>query len=181
MSPSPKALMRVAMLQRVLRASPWPLSPAARRASSRPVAALLPALLPALRRPALRRPALQAPPLVSSLAAPGGLDIFSSGAGITLAALSQAFASPGTMAAGWAHYVCFDLFVGRWVWADGLRNKVPARHSLVLGLFFGPLGLLTHLATRALVARGSLKDPVVDGLDDPMSDENLYSLIEDRR
>ena len=119
--------------------------------------------------------------LVSSLAAPGGLDIFSSGAGITLAALSQAFASPGTMAAGWAHYVCFDLFVGRWVWADGLRNKVPARHSLVLGLFFGPLGLLTHLATRALVARGSLKDPVVDGLDDPMSDENLYSLIEDRR
>ena len=119
--------------------------------------------------------------LVLSLAAPGGLDIFSSGAGITLAALSQAFASPGTMAAGWAHYVCFDLFVGRWVWADGLRNKVPARHSLVLGLFFGPLGLLTHLATRALVARGSLKDPVVDGLDDPMSDENLYSLIEDRR
>lgn len=71
--------------------------------------------------------------VVSSLAAPGGLDIFASGSSITLSTLSKAFAEPGTMAAGWAHYVCFDLFVGRWVWADGLRNKVLTVHSLVLG------------------------------------------------
>lgn len=69
----------------------------------------------------------------SSLTAPGGLDIFTSGSAVTLAALSKAFADPGTMAAGWAHYVCFDLFVGRWVWADGLRNRVVTIHSLVLG------------------------------------------------
>jgi len=74
--------------------------------------------------------------VVSSLAAPGGLDIFTSGSAVTLATLSKAFAEPGTMAAGWAHYVCFDLFVGRWVWADGLRNKVVTAHSLVLGEWF---------------------------------------------
>jgi len=118
----------------------------------------------------------------SSITAPGGLDLFTSGAGVTLGALSKAFADPGTMAAGWAHYVCFDLFVGRWMWADGLRNKVLTTHSLVLGLFFGPVGLLSHLITRSLFSASEIpKDPLVDGLDDPMSDENLVSLIEDRR
>jgi hypothetical protein len=120
--------------------------------------------------------------VVSSLAAPGGLDILTSGAGVTLSALSKAFGDPNTMAAGWAHYVCFDLFVGRWVWADGLRNRVFTGHSLVLGLFFGPIGLLSHLVTRSVFAvSGSPKDPLVDGLNDPMSDENLLELMEDRR
>ena len=49
----------------------------------------------------------------------------------------------------------------------------------IAGLFFGPLGLLSHLITRSLLS--SSKDPLVDGLDDPMSDENLVSLIEDQR
>lgn len=44
------------------------------------------------------------------------------------------------------------------------------------------MGLLSHLITRSLFSgSGTPKDPLVDGLDDPMSDENLVSLIEDRR
>jgi hypothetical protein len=34
---------------------------------------------------------------------------------------------------------------------DGLRSLVPTAHSILLCFMVGPLGLLSHLATRALV------------------------------
>lgn len=37
-----------------------------------------------------------------------------------------------------------------WVWQDGLRHGVPTSHSAVLCFMVGPLGLLTHLLTRAI-------------------------------
>jgi hypothetical protein len=49
------------------------------------------------------------------------------------------------MAAGWAHYLTFDLFVGRWILFDSIKNRVFAAHSLVLANLFGPVGLLSHL------------------------------------
>lgn len=51
--------------------------------------------------------------------------------------------------AGWVHYLCFDLFVGRWIVNDapdgGHRLAVP----LVLTLMVGPAGWLTYMAGRA--------------------------------
>jgi hypothetical protein len=49
------------------------------------------------------------------------------------------------MAAGWAHYLTFDIFVGRWILFDSIKNRVFAAHSLVLANLFGPVGLLSHL------------------------------------
>ena len=50
-------------------------------------------------------------------------------------------------AAGWVHYLVFDLFVGRWIYLEGRRTGVWTVHSLVLTLFAGPVGLLSHLIT----------------------------------
>lgn len=37
------------------------------------------------------------------------------------------------------------------MYADGLRNGIPTAHSLVLCFMMGPLGLLSHLVTKAVV------------------------------
>jgi hypothetical protein len=43
-----------------------------------------------------------------------------------------------------------DLFVGRWIYWEGQRTGVWTVHSLVLCLFAGPMGLLSHLGTNWL-------------------------------
>jgi hypothetical protein len=52
---------------------------------------------------------------------------------------------------GWAHFLAFDAFVGRWVWEDALRRRIPAWVSgpvLFFVLMLGPLGFATHLLVR---------------------------------
>lgn len=55
--------------------------------------------------------------------------------------------------AAWAHFVAFDLFVGRWIYLDAGRRGV---RPLVVGpillatLLLGPLGLLAYLGLRAV-------------------------------
>lgn len=44
---------------------------------------------------------------------------------------------------------CFNMC--RWVYADGLREGIPTAHSLVLCFMVGPLGLVSHLVTKAVV------------------------------
>ena len=43
------------------------------------------------------------------------------------------------------------IWYHRWVYQDGLRNNVPTWHSAILCFMAAPLGLLCHLATKALV------------------------------
>jgi Domain of unknown function (DUF4281) len=40
-----------------------------------------------------------------------------------------------------------DLFVGRYIYLEGLKTKVWTIHSLALCLFAGPMGLLSHILT----------------------------------
>ena len=40
-----------------------------------------------------------------------------------------------------------DLFVGRWIYWQGQQTGIWTIHSLVLCLFAGPMGLLSHIAT----------------------------------
>jgi len=47
-----------------------------------------------------------------------------------------------------------DLFVGRWIWLDGLRRGVFTSHSVLLCNLIGPPGLLLHLATCLLTGKG---------------------------
>ncbi|MEV6692621.1 ABA4-like family protein [Micromonospora sp. NPDC051196] len=54
-------------------------------------------------------------------------------------------------AAGWAHMIVFDLFVGRWAWLDSRERGVPSlvmAPVLVLTILLGPLGLAAYLAIR---------------------------------
>lgn len=70
------------------------------------------------------------------------------------------FANDAALAAGWLHYLAFDLFVGVFITRDGLERGVPALlvlPCLPLTLMFGPLGLLLYLALR--LARGRREQP----------------------
>jgi hypothetical protein len=70
-----------------------------------------------------------------------------------LADLARAFADEKVTATGWAHFVTMDLFVGRWIYWEGQKTGVWTIHSLILCLFAGPIGLLSHILTEALGKR----------------------------
>jgi len=63
------------------------------------------------------------------------------------------------MATGWVHYLVMDLFVGRWIYQEGQKTAVWTIHSLILCLFAGPLGLLSHILTTVIRDRLFAKDP----------------------
>jgi hypothetical protein len=77
-----------------------------------------------------------------------------------LADIARFFAQEGAAAVGWVHFLAMDLFVGRWIYLEGQRTGVFTIHSLVFCLFFGPLGLLSHLVTQ-LVTQQLTKDAEV--------------------
>jgi len=64
-----------------------------------------------------------------------------------LADITSAFGNLQVTAAGWVHFLVMDLFVGRWIYLEGQGTGVWTAHSLVLCLFVGPLGLLSHFIT----------------------------------
>lgn len=74
----------------------------------------------------------------------------------SIAEVRTLFASDAALAAGWLHYLAFDLFVGTWIARTGLRERI---HPLLLlpclplTFLIGPAGLLLFLGTR-LVALG---------------------------
>lgn len=82
-----------------------------------------------------------------------------------LAALSKGFSYEWCMAVGWAHFIAMDLFVGRWIYLDARKNDVFAAHSLLLCLFFGPTGVISHTLTRGVtsLARGKKLPDVMSG------------------
>jgi hypothetical protein len=66
------------------------------------------------------------------------------------------FASDSALTAGWLHYLAFDLFIGSWITASGLKNRVPALlilPCLPLTFLFGPLGLLLFILLRLAFRR----------------------------
>jgi hypothetical protein len=67
-----------------------------------------------------------------------------------LADLARAFADEKVTATGWSHFVIMDLFVGRWIYWEGQKTGVWTIHSLILCLFAGPIGLLSHIVTAAI-------------------------------
>ena len=101
----------------------------------------------------------------ASFQEPEILEAFSSGAKQDLSSLTKGFGYETTVAVGWAHFIAMDLLAGRYIFLDGLKNKFTTRHSLALTLFFGPIGVVTHVATRALVGlvRGDVEDILVTG------------------
>ncbi len=64
-----------------------------------------------------------------------------------LADIARFFADERAAAVGWTHFLAMDLFVGRWIYWEGQRTGIWTVHSLLFCLFFGPLGLLSHILT----------------------------------
>jgi hypothetical protein len=66
------------------------------------------------------------------------------------------FANDSALAAGWLHYLAFDLFVGSWIVREGEDRGVPGLllvPCLVLTFLFGPAGLLLFLILRLVWRR----------------------------
>ncbi len=66
----------------------------------------------------------------------------------SLPGVMRLFTSPWLTLAGWTHYLCFDLFVARWIMNDAPDAGYWLTPILFLTLMFGPLGLLCYLAVR---------------------------------
>lgn len=61
---------------------------------------------------------------------------------------------PNFVAEEWPHVLTWDLFVGRWVWLDGLRRGIFTSHSVLFCNLIGPPGLLMHWITCLLTGKG---------------------------
>ncbi|BAY41203.1 hypothetical protein NIES2111_55990 [Nostoc sp. NIES-2111] len=64
-----------------------------------------------------------------------------------LADIARFFADEKAAATGWIHFLVMDLFVGRWIYWEGQKTGIWTIHSLILCLFAGPLGVLSHMFT----------------------------------
>ena len=64
-----------------------------------------------------------------------------------LADIARFLGEEKAAATGWIHFLVMDLFVGRWIYWQGQQTGIWTTHSLILGLFAGPLGLLSHIVT----------------------------------
>jgi hypothetical protein len=84
-----------------------------------------------------------------------------------LADIARFFSEPGAAGAGWVHFLVMDLFVGRWIYWQGQEKQIWTRHSLILCLFFGPVGLLSHIITDTLFSKNN--NPVTTKTDVPAS------------
>jgi hypothetical protein len=99
-------------------------------------------------------PLIVVPPLLvyAILVVPNLGDFLAALASPTLDGVGDLLAVPAGTAAAWAHFIAFDLFVGRWMYLDsrdrGIHPLVMAP-LLVLTIMFGPLGLLGYLGARA--------------------------------
>ncbi|KAA8547800.1 hypothetical protein F0562_004229 [Nyssa sinensis] len=67
-----------------------------------------------------------------------------------LAGIAKMFSTEMTLASAWIHLLAVDLFAARQVFHDGLENKIETRHSVSLCLLFCPIGIITHVITKAL-------------------------------
>jgi hypothetical protein len=70
--------------------------------------------------------------------------------------LAEALGQPTGATIAWAHFLAFDLFVGRWAYLDSREKGITAWVASPL-LFFilmvGPLGFLLYLLGRTAVLR----------------------------
>jgi hypothetical protein len=73
----------------------------------------------------------------------------------TLNGMAALLGSPAGATIAWAHFLAFDLFVGRWIYLDSQERRVSAwflAPVLFLTLMLGPAGLLFYLVIRSVVA-----------------------------
>lgn len=73
---------------------------------------------------------------------------------------------PNFVAEEWGHVLTWDLFIGRWVWLDGLKRGIFTSHSVLFCNLIGPPGLLMHWITSLVVGKGFVPNQVEEGTDE---------------
>ncbi len=80
------------------------------------------------------------------------------------ARIAALLGTPTGVTLAWAHFVAFDLFVGRWIYCDSrsrLYSPWWVSPTLVLTLLLGPVGLLVYLVGRTLIGGANVAaDPI---------------------
>ena len=74
----------------------------------------------------------------------------------SLAEISAMLSNPYALAAGWIHYLAFDLFMGAWEILDSQKNDVSHWYvvpCLLLTLMLGPVGLALYLSIRGILTK----------------------------
>jgi Domain of unknown function (DUF4281) len=77
-------------------------------------------------------------------------DIMGDGGGDRQAAFMDLTTFPNFIAEEWSHVLSWDLFVGRYIWLDGVQRNIPTRWSVLLCNLIGPPGLMLHFVTCIL-------------------------------
>ena len=83
----------------------------------------------------------------------------------TLGGVTALLGSPAGATIAWAHFLAFDLFVGRWMYLDSQERRFRAWFMapvLFLTLMLGPAGFLLYLILRFIPALSPTprKEPV---------------------
>jgi hypothetical protein len=76
----------------------------------------------------------------------------------TLGTVAALLGTPAGATVAWAHFLAFDLFVGRWAFLDAQARGVSPwlmAPVLFLTLMLGPVGLLAYLAVRLASGAGA--------------------------
>lgn len=74
----------------------------------------------------------------------------------TFAGVKQLFQDDNVVLAGWIHYLAFDLFIGAWEVKDAKEWGISPwwmAPCLILTCMYGPVGLLTYFAVRAILKK----------------------------
>jgi hypothetical protein len=122
----------------------------------------------------MRSPLISAAPaaLYAALVLPRLGEIWPAVSRPTLDGVAAFLGSPAGAAIAWAHFLAFDLFVGRWMYLDSQERRVNAwlmAPVLFLTLMLGPAGFLLYLILRFILAlspaqeKAPLQSAVVTG------------------
>ncbi|XP_047319151.1 protein ABA DEFICIENT 4, chloroplastic-like [Impatiens glandulifera] len=68
-----------------------------------------------------------------------------------LPGMAKLFSNEMTLASAWVHLLAIDLFAARQVFMDGLEEEIETRHSVTLCLMSCPVGILSHVITKAMI------------------------------
>lgn len=95
--------------------------------------------------------------LYIALVLPEVLEILPAVMNPELASIAATLGTPAGATIAWAHFLAFDLFVGRWVYLESRERGISAwlmAPVLFFVLMLGPLGFLLYLAVRTMYHQG---------------------------
>lgn len=108
----------------------------------------------------VRSPLIAVPPalIYTVLVLPRLAEVFLAVSSPTPAGIAALLGTPAGATIAWAHFLAFDLLVGRWSYLDARERGISGllmAPVLFLTLMLGPLGFLLYLVLRGVADRSS--------------------------